>query len=174
MAQGRRRWRHHKKGKWTSFSPPVFFLTPAVVCGPLQKVTFEAGPQLQFLFHSDSSNNEWGYKFTVVAHGLPDITVSWMSDLQLLVARLMGRLASRTMALKSPHGESGPFRSSQPGATVHLIDPNIYPDFLKFCQGAVSQKVMMCSCLGRDSQYKGASFGEDGPRSVLPSLEACV
>ncbi|KAM6970616.1 zinc finger ZZ-type and EF-hand domain-containing protein 1 [Aplochiton taeniatus] len=67
-----------------------------------KKVTFEAGPQLQFLFHSDSSNNEWGYKFMVTAHGLPDITVSWMSDLQLLVARLMGRLASRTMALKSP------------------------------------------------------------------------
>lgn len=72
----------------------------------LQKVTFDAGPQLQFLFHSDSSNNEWGYKFTVTALGLPDITISWMSDLQLLVARLMGRLASRTLALKSPHGET--------------------------------------------------------------------
>lgn len=71
-----------------------------------QKVTFDAGPQLQFLFHSDSSNNEWGYKFTVTALGLPDITISWMSDLQLLVARLMGRLASRTLALKSPHGET--------------------------------------------------------------------
>ena len=69
-----------------------------------QKVTFDAGPQLQFLFHSDSSNNEWGYKFSVTAQGLPDITVSWMSDVQLLVARLMGRLASRAMALKSPHG----------------------------------------------------------------------
>ncbi|XP_031166866.2 zinc finger ZZ-type and EF-hand domain-containing protein 1 [Sander lucioperca] len=68
-----------------------------------KKVTFDAGPQLQFLFHSDSSNNEWGYKFTVTAMGLPDITISWMSDLQLLVARLMGRLASRTLALKSPH-----------------------------------------------------------------------
>lgn len=72
----------------------------------LQKVTFDAGPQLQFLFHSDSSNNEWGYKFTVTALGLPDITISWMSDLQLLVARLMGRLASRTLALKSPHGKT--------------------------------------------------------------------
>uniref|UniRef100_A0A8C9XCD2 Zinc finger ZZ-type and EF-hand domain containing 1 n=1 Tax=Sander lucioperca TaxID=283035 RepID=A0A8C9XCD2_SANLU len=71
-----------------------------------KKVTFDAGPQLQFLFHSDSSNNEWGYKFTVTAMGLPDITISWMSDLQLLVARLMGRLASRTLALKSPHGET--------------------------------------------------------------------
>uniref|UniRef100_A0A672L7F8 Zinc finger ZZ-type and EF-hand domain containing 1 n=1 Tax=Sinocyclocheilus grahami TaxID=75366 RepID=A0A672L7F8_SINGR len=68
-----------------------------------KKVTFKAGPQLQFLFHSDSSNNEWGYKFTVTAYGLPDITVSWTSDLQLLVSRLMGRLASRTMALKSPY-----------------------------------------------------------------------
>lgn len=72
----------------------------------LQKVTFDAGPQLQFLFHSDSSNNEWGYKFTATALGLPDITLSWMSDLQLLVARLMGRLASRTLALKSPYGET--------------------------------------------------------------------
>uniref|UniRef100_A0A669ETS2 Zinc finger ZZ-type and EF-hand domain containing 1 n=1 Tax=Oreochromis niloticus TaxID=8128 RepID=A0A669ETS2_ORENI len=71
-----------------------------------KKVTFDTGPQLQFLFHSDSSNNEWGYKFTVTALGLPDITISWMSDLQLLVARLMGRLASRTLALKSPHGET--------------------------------------------------------------------
>uniref|UniRef100_A0A8D2ZEM8 Zinc finger ZZ-type and EF-hand domain containing 1 n=1 Tax=Scophthalmus maximus TaxID=52904 RepID=A0A8D2ZEM8_SCOMX len=71
-----------------------------------KKVTFDAGPQLQFLFHSDSSNNEWGYKFTVTALGLPDITISWMSDLQLLVARLMGRLASRTLALKSPHGKT--------------------------------------------------------------------
>ncbi|KAJ8412355.1 hypothetical protein AAFF_G00126910 [Aldrovandia affinis] len=68
-----------------------------------KKVTFKAGPELQFLFHSDSSNNEWGYKFTVTAYGLPDISVSWISDLQLLVSRLMGRLASRTMALKSPY-----------------------------------------------------------------------
>lgn len=81
--------------------PPMFLL--------FQKVTFDAGPQLQFLFHSDSSNNEWGYKFSVTALGLPDITVSWMSDLQLLVARLMGRLASRTMALKSPQGETWEF-----------------------------------------------------------------
>lgn len=72
----------------------------------LQKVTFDAGPQLQFLFHSDSNNNEWGYKFCVTALGLPNITLSWISDLQLLVARLMGRLASRTLALKSPHGET--------------------------------------------------------------------
>uniref|UniRef100_A0A8C2TBV7 Zinc finger ZZ-type and EF-hand domain containing 1 n=1 Tax=Coturnix japonica TaxID=93934 RepID=A0A8C2TBV7_COTJA len=66
-----------------------------------KKVTFKAGPRLQFLFHSDSSNNEWGYKFTVTAFGLPDVAVSWGLDLQLLVCRLMGRLASRSMALKS-------------------------------------------------------------------------
>uniref|UniRef100_A0A8C7E9K7 Zinc finger ZZ-type and EF-hand domain containing 1 n=1 Tax=Nothoprocta perdicaria TaxID=30464 RepID=A0A8C7E9K7_NOTPE len=66
-----------------------------------KKVTFKAGPRLQFLFHSDSSNNEWGYKFSVTAYGLPDVAVSWALDLQLLVSRLMGRLASRSMALKS-------------------------------------------------------------------------
>ncbi|XP_076867897.1 LOW QUALITY PROTEIN: zinc finger ZZ-type and EF-hand domain-containing protein 1 [Brachyhypopomus gauderio] len=69
-----------------------------------KKVTFKAGHQLHFLFHSDSSNTEWGYKFTVTAFGLPDVAVSWTSDLQLLVSRLMGRLASRAMALKSAPG----------------------------------------------------------------------
>ncbi|XP_062031240.1 zinc finger ZZ-type and EF-hand domain-containing protein 1 isoform X1 [Lepus europaeus] len=68
-----------------------------------KKVTFKAGPRLQFLFHSDSSNNEWGYKFTVTAYGLPDVAVSWGLDLQLLVSRLMGRLASQCMALRSVH-----------------------------------------------------------------------
>ncbi|XP_067393968.1 zinc finger ZZ-type and EF-hand domain-containing protein 1 isoform X3 [Emydura macquarii macquarii] len=66
-----------------------------------KKVTFKAGPRLQFLFHSDSSNNEWGYKFSITAYGLPDVAVSWGMDLQLLVSGLMGRLASRSMALKS-------------------------------------------------------------------------
>lgn len=94
---------------WTTtetFQLGTLLHTPLFASLHFQKVTFDAGPQLQFLFHSDSSNNEWGYKFTVTAMGLPDITISWMSDLQLLVARLMGRLASRTLALKSPHGET--------------------------------------------------------------------
>ena len=69
-------------------------------------MTFKDGPRLQFLFHSDSSNNEWGYKFTVTAYGLPDVAVSWGLDLQLLVSRLMGRLASQCMALKSVHRKS--------------------------------------------------------------------
>uniref|UniRef100_A0A8C8RK97 Zinc finger ZZ-type and EF-hand domain containing 1 n=1 Tax=Pelusios castaneus TaxID=367368 RepID=A0A8C8RK97_9SAUR len=73
-----------------------------------KKVTFKAGPRLQFLFHSDSSNNEWGYKFSVTAYGLPDVAVSWGLDLQLLVSRLMGRLASRSMALKSQLAELPP------------------------------------------------------------------
>uniref|UniRef100_A0A8C4EGY5 Zinc finger, ZZ-type with EF hand domain 1 n=1 Tax=Dicentrarchus labrax TaxID=13489 RepID=A0A8C4EGY5_DICLA len=91
-----------------------------------KKVTFDAGPQLQFLFHSDSSNNEWGYKFTVTALGLPDITISWMSDLQLLVARLMGRLASRTLALKSPHGEELP-----PGKMSHVQSSPLWKPILR-------------------------------------------
>lgn len=71
------------------------------------KVTFKAGPRLQFLFHSDSSTNEWGYKFTVTAYGLPDVMVSWGSDLLLLISKLMGRLASRIMSLKSTYEPSG-------------------------------------------------------------------
>lgn len=31
----------------------------------LQNVNFKAGNRLLFNFHSDGSNNEWGYKFTV-------------------------------------------------------------------------------------------------------------
>ncbi|XP_068939360.1 zinc finger ZZ-type and EF-hand domain-containing protein 1 isoform X2 [Petaurus breviceps papuanus] len=66
-----------------------------------KKVTFKVGPRLHFLFHSDSSNNEWGYKFTVTAYGLPDVAVSWGLDLQLLVSRLMGRLASQCLSLRA-------------------------------------------------------------------------
>lgn len=68
-------------------------------------MTFKTGPRLQFLFHSDSSNNEWGYKFSVTAYGLPDVDISWVLDLHLLVAKLMGRLASQSMVLKSSQGE---------------------------------------------------------------------
>uniref|UniRef100_A0A8C5C4J4 Zinc finger ZZ-type and EF-hand domain containing 1 n=1 Tax=Gadus morhua TaxID=8049 RepID=A0A8C5C4J4_GADMO len=93
-----------------------------------KKVTFDAGPQLQFLFHSDSSNNEWGYKFSVTAQGLPDITVSWMSDVQLLVARLMGRLASRAMALKSPHGT---VKELPPGRMAHVQSSPLWKPILR-------------------------------------------
>ncbi|XP_007425988.1 zinc finger ZZ-type and EF-hand domain-containing protein 1 [Python bivittatus] len=72
-----------------------------------KKVTFKAGPRLQFLFHSDSSNNEWGYKFSVTAYGLPDVDISWGLDLHLLTAKLMGRLASQSMVLKSSQGVGG-------------------------------------------------------------------
>ncbi|KAM9728084.1 zinc finger ZZ-type and EF-hand domain-containing protein 1 [Menidia menidia] len=95
-----------------------------------KKVTFDAGPQLQFLFHSDSSNNEWGYKFSVTALGLPDITLSWMSDLQLLVARLMGRLASRTLALKSPY-EIRTVKELPPGKMSHVQSSPLWKPILR-------------------------------------------
>lgn len=34
----------------------------------LQSVNFKAGNRLLFNFHSDGSNNEWGYKFKVSAN----------------------------------------------------------------------------------------------------------
>lgn len=36
----------------------------------LQEVVFQSGNKLQFLFHSDGSNNEWGYKFKVDSSSL--------------------------------------------------------------------------------------------------------
>uniref|UniRef100_A0A3B4AK77 Uncharacterized protein n=1 Tax=Periophthalmus magnuspinnatus TaxID=409849 RepID=A0A3B4AK77_9GOBI len=95
-----------------------------------KKVTFDAGPQLQFLFHSDSSNNEWGYKFTVTALGLPDITISWMSDLELLVARLMGRFASRTLGLKSPY-EIRSIKELSPGKVSHVQSSPLWKPILR-------------------------------------------
>ncbi|XP_037544055.1 zinc finger ZZ-type and EF-hand domain-containing protein 1 [Nematolebias whitei] len=95
-----------------------------------KKVTFDAGPQLQFLFHSDSSNNEWGYKFTVTALGLPDFTISWISDLQLLMARLMGRLASRTLALKSPY-EIRTVKELPPGKVSHVQGSPLWKPILR-------------------------------------------
>lgn len=94
-----------------------------------KKVTFKDGPRLQFLFHSDSSNNEWGYKFTVTAYGLPDVAVSWGLDLQLLVSRLMGRLASQCMALKSVHQLGSNLAISQAKLTAVLNSPLWKPVF---------------------------------------------
>ncbi|KAM8975776.1 zinc finger ZZ-type and EF-hand domain-containing protein 1 [Pelodytes ibericus] len=90
-----------------------------------KKVTFKGGPQLQFEFFSDSSNNEWGYKFTVTAFGLPDVSLSWGSDIQLLVARLMGRLASRCMALKSTR-ELGTFAELPPAKVTSVISSPLW------------------------------------------------
>ncbi|XP_055983422.1 zinc finger ZZ-type and EF-hand domain-containing protein 1 [Sorex fumeus] len=94
-----------------------------------KKVTFKAGPRLQFLFHSDSSNNEWGYKFTVTAYGLPDVAVSWGLDLQLLVSRLMGRLASQCMALKTVHKLGSNMALSQAKMASVLNSPLWKPVF---------------------------------------------
>ncbi|XP_048468365.1 zinc finger ZZ-type and EF-hand domain-containing protein 1 [Rhincodon typus] len=69
-----------------------------------KSVTFKSGPRLQFLFHSDNCNNEWGYKFIAKAYGLPDVRVPWVADLQLLVSRLMGCLASRALSFNSACG----------------------------------------------------------------------
>lgn len=147
-----------------------------------KKVTFEAGPQLQFLFHSDSSNNEWGYKFTVTAHGLPDITVSWMSDLQLLVARLMGRLASRTMALKSPH-EIRSVKELPAGKMAHVLSsplwkpvfrhglietPHVHTDEVKTCQPGCSDCFMrFCDDFGH---WNPTEEPLDGRTQLMKSL----
>ncbi|XP_041474383.1 zinc finger ZZ-type and EF-hand domain-containing protein 1-like isoform X3 [Lytechinus variegatus] len=64
-------------------------------------VTFNSGQRLQFLFHSDSSNNFWGYSFDVIAKGKPDVSLPWLYDLQLGLAKLIGTLCSQILSLKS-------------------------------------------------------------------------
>ncbi|GFS06651.1 zinc finger ZZ-type and EF-hand domain-containing protein 1-like [Elysia marginata] len=61
------------------------------------KVTF-SGPYVHFIFHSDSSNTEWGYKFTVTAHGTPDTQNSWLSDLHLGLVKVLGQLSGATLS----------------------------------------------------------------------------
>ncbi|XP_078346247.1 zinc finger ZZ-type and EF-hand domain-containing protein 1-like isoform X2 [Oculina patagonica] len=62
-----------------------------------KSVEFKAGNRLLFNFHSDGSNNEWGYKFKVTAKGSPDVALSWIFDLQLGMARLFGQLCSSAL-----------------------------------------------------------------------------
>ncbi|XP_062507408.1 zinc finger ZZ-type and EF-hand domain-containing protein 1-like isoform X2 [Corticium candelabrum] len=57
-------------------------------------VMFKSGGKLQFHFRSDSSTNEWGYKFTVYALGHPEILLCWMFDLQLHLSVLCGQYTS--------------------------------------------------------------------------------
>lgn len=77
------------------------------------------GPKLQFAFHSDGSNNEWGYLFTVSiihyvvysiillpltqlkAYGQPAPSLHWLFDLQLSLARLLGQITSATLSMKT-------------------------------------------------------------------------
>ncbi|CAI8006132.1 Zinc finger ZZ-type and EF-hand domain-containing protein 1 [Geodia barretti] len=59
------------------------------------------GPKLQFLFHSDGSNNEWGYLFTLKAYGQAAPSLHWLLDLQLSLTRLLGQLTSATLSMKT-------------------------------------------------------------------------
>ncbi|KAL8625230.1 hypothetical protein ACOMHN_029988 [Nucella lapillus] len=80
-----------------------------------------AGPHLHFIFRSDSSNTEWGYKFKVTAKGSPDVPLSWAYDLQLGLTRLFGCLCGATLA-------SNPV---MPGDSLHLLDDSAEQDVLR-------------------------------------------
>ncbi|XP_012939826.1 zinc finger ZZ-type and EF-hand domain-containing protein 1 [Aplysia californica] len=83
-----------------------------------RKVTF-SGPYVLFSFHSDSSNTDWGYKFTVTAKGDPDVPLSWLSDLHLSVVKLLGQLSGATLS-------SNPIMLYEnPGPTEDLVDQDI-------------------------------------------------
>ncbi|XP_071796481.1 zinc finger ZZ-type and EF-hand domain-containing protein 1-like isoform X2 [Asterias amurensis] len=78
-------------------------------------VTFKSPVRLQFLFHSDGSNNEWGYKFTVTAKGSRDIQISWLYDLQLSLAKLQGKLCACVLnPPKAKKPEASPSATTDP------------------------------------------------------------
>ncbi|XP_067952130.1 zinc finger ZZ-type and EF-hand domain-containing protein 1-like [Watersipora subatra] len=58
------------------------------------------GSKLQFTFHSDQSNNEWGYKFTVKAKGVPDASISPLFDLHLSLSLLTGQVCGQTISMQ--------------------------------------------------------------------------
>ncbi|XP_043938838.1 zinc finger ZZ-type and EF-hand domain-containing protein 1 [Protopterus annectens] len=128
-----------------------------------KKVTFKAGPRLQFLFHSDSSTNEWGYKFTVTAYGLPDVVVSWGSDLLLLVSKLMGRLASRIMSLKSTCELSGVTEPLPANMNILVNSPLWKPVFQHglFKEHSPDLPVNDLSCLSPKSKQSQSSSDSD-------------
>ncbi|XP_076459760.1 zinc finger ZZ-type and EF-hand domain-containing protein 1-like isoform X2 [Babylonia areolata] len=80
-----------------------------------------AGPHLHFIFRSDSSNTEWGYKFKVTAKGSPDVPLSWAYDLQLGLTRLFGCLCGATLAANPV----------MPGDSLHLLDDSAEQDVLR-------------------------------------------
>ncbi|KAK7482310.1 hypothetical protein BaRGS_00026438, partial [Batillaria attramentaria] len=80
-----------------------------------------SGPHLHFIFRSDSSNTEWGYKFKVTAKGSPDIPLSWPYDLQLGLTKLFGGLCGATLA-------SNP---AMPGENLLTLDDSVEQDVLR-------------------------------------------
>ncbi|XP_071812907.1 zinc finger ZZ-type and EF-hand domain-containing protein 1-like isoform X3 [Apostichopus japonicus] len=62
-----------------------------------ETVTFKSIDRLQFLFHSDSTTNAWGYKFTVTAKGQADVSICWTQDMQLSLSSLLGKFCSHAM-----------------------------------------------------------------------------
>ncbi|XP_070581030.1 zinc finger ZZ-type and EF-hand domain-containing protein 1-like isoform X2 [Ptychodera flava] len=96
-----------------------------------KNITFKAGPRLQFLFHSDSSNNEWGYKFTVTAKGCPDVSLSWLFDLQLGLSKLFGKLCasvmdSRQVVTKTPKSDNSKSSDNQEETEASILRSDIW------------------------------------------------
>jgi len=60
-----------------------------------------SGSKLHLHFYSDSSNNEWGYKFTLKAVGKSLTPLGWIFDLQLSLAKLLGLFCSTTLSTKT-------------------------------------------------------------------------
>ena len=118
---------------------------------PIQTAEFP-GSKLHFCFHSDGSNNEWGYKFTVSLLSLEPVSLNMLTvmtcglqlkamgksvcqlgalfDLHLSLAKLLGLLCSATLSTKNgEHFEnqltSHQYRSSHP---LPSTTPGSFPE----------------------------------------------
>lgn len=84
-----------------------------------------SGPHLHFLFHSDSSNTEWGYKFKVTARGSPDIPLSWPFDLQLSLTKMLGRMCGCTLN-SHPFSDKDPLVNAEESAEQDVLRSELW------------------------------------------------
>ncbi|XP_064626439.1 zinc finger ZZ-type and EF-hand domain-containing protein 1-like isoform X2 [Lineus longissimus] len=84
------------------------------------------GPYLQFLFHSDGSSTEWGYKFTVQAKGCPDLPLTWIYDLQLGTSKLMGQMCSETLNSKKVLPKEDPLQEDKETKDVSFLRSDLW------------------------------------------------
>ena len=138
-------------------------------------VTFRGGQRLHFLFHSDSSNNEWGYNFKVTAKGCPDEPLSWIFDLQLCLAKLFGRLSGATL-------DSNillPYTTAQNDTENDLLKSDLWTTLFRggYRVGKLQRSLSGKHVAAEDSEVSGflLSLLQDGekPEIIVKFLERC-
>ncbi|XP_064406559.1 zinc finger ZZ-type and EF-hand domain-containing protein 1-like isoform X2 [Halichondria panicea] len=85
------------------------------------------GQKLTFKFHSDGSNNEWGYKFTLKAYGVSPPSMHWILDAQISLSSLLGLLSSTTLGKKRTERPiTSPDKTDQEKEEEKLVDSELW------------------------------------------------